>query len=162
MALTIIDLGGGWKLEWASPREWEIVNRDSTTNLRRWFRIAFFGQCPKIQEEPDEAFPVGINTYVNARGKPATPLMQVKGVVIKAIPGDSDPLHRTNLTNFRNKDHGEILEDGKYVVWEGNKYQLYCLLNENAARMEGYIGVYCPIDVHGERPVTILDAVDRV
>jgi hypothetical protein len=161
MWAQIIDLGGGWKLEYNGPKDWQIVNRDPNTGKRRWFRVAFFGQCPKIEEEPEEAFPVGINSYVNARGKPATPLMQVKGIVVKSCPRDvSEPIYRSNLTNYKNVDNGQIIDDGKFIELNGVRYQLYALENENAARMVGYTAFYCPIDVHGGRPVEILDAAD--
>lgn len=155
-----IPLMKGWKLELGRDDEFQIVNRDQDGNLL-YFRIIKGPYSPVIEEDPANAFSLGVNSYVNAKGDPVAPAMKVKGIICKDASGvGSKVLYRGNLTNFFGKDQGKIEEDGKFVEVGGARYQLYRLVAENKNRLLGYIGFYLPATTHDGSPVEVLEVED--
>ncbi len=153
-----MQLMSGWVLEFESESEWKIVNR-GTDGKKRFFQIVPGPYSPVIDEEPELALSLGPNDYVDAKGNHVTPDFRVKGIIVKARPGEPDVLYRGNLTNFFGKDKGAMEDGCSSIELNGVKYTLYRLMFENKARMKGYTAFYRPAEDHSG-PVQIVDAAD--
>ena len=111
-----------------------------------------------INEDPERAFSLGPNEYLDGMGSHTSPSMKVKGIVIKEEKGSRKVTYQGNLTNFFGKDGGVLEEDGKFVIVKERKFRLYRLLLENKARIIGYTAFYCPAEMHDNGPVEIIEA----
>lgn len=166
MAIQVIELMKGWYLRFRKPGDFDVINPGNQDPSdpdcqRLFFSLVPGPYSPVMLEQPDDAEPLGVGTYVTRAGGHCSPEGKIKGVLCKEAPG-GDVAYQGNITNFRNKDAGVFVEGagGHVIEVKGRRWRLYRLLLENKARVLNYTAFYIPEESHSGQPVEICQAFE--